>query len=447
MDILHLKAPGCWINDPNGFIYYKGKYHLFYQCFPYASNWGTMHWGHAVSEDLIHWEHLGIALFPTKSYDANGVFSGNAIEIDGKLVLYYTGVKYLAQDPENCHLALHDLYECSQVRIASEDGYHFDNYQDKKLVYPVFSDTIGNYNHTKDPKVWKKKDTFYMILGSTNKLQVGRLIVSKSRDSVNWEVASVLEDARLGHILECPDLFEMNGKYYLLASAIKVVTVSEGYDAQTLHGQVDFDEESGAVSLTRPLDFVDYGGDLYATQTTLDKEGRRVFLSWMRMPAEIKEAQSGKEWNGMMCSPRVLGECDGKLTFDLHPDVRSWFSEKLTEEEKTAFFRKQTGPWLGKTRMKNGDRINIGGYRIWMENHILYTDRTDVFEAGNIPIIPKYRFELPLAGEDHELTIVVDDHLIEIYVDHGKQVLSNVVYHLGEEITGQLQEIYIRKEA
>lgn len=443
MDILHLKAPGCWINDPNGFIYYKGKYHLFYQCFPYAAIWGTMHWGHAVSEDLIHWEHLGIALFPTKSYDANGVFSGNAIEIDGKMVLYYTGVKYLAQNPENCHLALHDLYECSQVRITSEDGYHFDNYHDKELVYPVFSDAIGNYNHTKDPKVWKKKDNYYMILGSTNKLQVGRLIVSRSKDSVNWNVVSVLEDARLGQILECPDLFEMNGKYYLLASAINKVTEAEGYDALTVCGQVDFDEESGKVSLTHSLDYVDYGEDLYATQTTLDKEGRRVFLSWMRMPSEIKDTESRKEWNGMMCSPRVLGEQDGKLTFDLHPDVRSYFSEKLTEEEKTAFFRQQRGLWLGKTRMKNGDRINIGGYRIWMENHVLYADRTEVFEVGNTPVIPKKQFELPLAGEDHELTIVVDDHLIEIYVDHGKYVLSNVVYHLGEQVSGQIQEIYV----
>ena len=70
-DVLHLKSPANWINDPNGFIYYKGKYHLFYQHFPYAPIWGTMHWGHAVSEDLVHWEHKKIALFPTKSYDRN----------------------------------------------------------------------------------------------------------------------------------------------------------------------------------------------------------------------------------------------------------------------------------------------------------------------------------------------------------------------------------------
>ena len=89
-DCVHLKAPGNWSNDPNGFIYYQGEYHLFYQHFPYAPRWGTMHWGHAVSRDLVHWEHLGVALFPTKDYDRNGIFSGSALEIDGRMHLYYS---------------------------------------------------------------------------------------------------------------------------------------------------------------------------------------------------------------------------------------------------------------------------------------------------------------------------------------------------------------------
>ena len=76
---IHLKCPGGWINDPNGFIYYKGKYHLFYQYFPYAPQWGRMHWGHAVSDDLAHWEHVGVALYPSKYNDADGCFSGSAV--------------------------------------------------------------------------------------------------------------------------------------------------------------------------------------------------------------------------------------------------------------------------------------------------------------------------------------------------------------------------------
>ena len=72
---LHLKAPDNWVNDPNGFIYYKGYYHLFYQYFPYGPRWGTMHWGHAVSRDLVNWEHKDMALYPTMREDQNGCFS------------------------------------------------------------------------------------------------------------------------------------------------------------------------------------------------------------------------------------------------------------------------------------------------------------------------------------------------------------------------------------
>lgn len=163
-DVLHLKSPANWINDPNGFIYYKGKYHLFYQHFPYAPIWGTMHWGHAVSEDLVHWEHKKIALFPTKSYDRNGVFSGSAIEKDEKLYFYYSAVRYLEQDEENIHLSKNDQFETSQAMLISEDGEKFDNWNGKKQIIPVIRDEeIADARDTRDPKVWKEDEKYYKI--------------------------------------------------------------------------------------------------------------------------------------------------------------------------------------------------------------------------------------------------------------------------------------------
>lgn len=82
----HLTAPKHWINDPIGFIYYQNNYHLFYQHFPYENKWGTMHWGHATSKDLVNWVDQGIALYPSKDFDANGCFSGSALEVDKKCI-------------------------------------------------------------------------------------------------------------------------------------------------------------------------------------------------------------------------------------------------------------------------------------------------------------------------------------------------------------------------
>ena len=88
----HVSAPVGWINDPNGFSVFKGKVHLFYQYHPYSRDWGPMHWGHSVTEDMIRWEQLPTALAPDQEYDREGCFSGSAIEADGKQALIYTGV-------------------------------------------------------------------------------------------------------------------------------------------------------------------------------------------------------------------------------------------------------------------------------------------------------------------------------------------------------------------
>ena len=127
--MLHLRSPGNWINDPNGFLYYRGLYHLFYQHFPYEPRWGTMHWGHAVSRDLVTWEHRGIALYPSKYWDQNGCFSGSAMENEGAMFLYYTGVRYEVVSPEDIHRSIDEQFEASQLMLVSPDGVRFDNTQ------------------------------------------------------------------------------------------------------------------------------------------------------------------------------------------------------------------------------------------------------------------------------------------------------------------------------
>ena len=90
----HLSPKVGWMNDPNGFSYYKDKFHLYYQYYPYDSQWGPMHWGHVVSDDLLHWEYLPSAIAPDMPYDYVGCFSGSAIELpDGKQLFMYTGVR------------------------------------------------------------------------------------------------------------------------------------------------------------------------------------------------------------------------------------------------------------------------------------------------------------------------------------------------------------------
>ena len=190
--LLHLTAPHYWMNDPNGLIYYQGYYHIFYQHFPYASKWGTMHWGHAITKDFIHYQHLPIALYPSKSYDRNGCFSGSALEIDGKMYLYYTGVRYGQEDPEYIHIQKgeDDLRAC-QALVISDDGMHFDNEKNKQCIIKMIKETYrGDYRDTRDPKVWKKADgRVAMVVGSKIPGQddyVGKVLFYESQDGLHF---------------------------------------------------------------------------------------------------------------------------------------------------------------------------------------------------------------------------------------------------------------------
>lgn len=436
-DILHLKAPGNWINDPNGFIYYHGKYHLFYQHFPCAPVWGTMHWGHAVSEDLIHWEHLGIALFPTKSYDRDGVFSGSALEKDGQMYLYYSGVRYLEDNDDNIHAAKDDKFETSQVMIISEDGMHFDNWEGKKQIIPVIrDDEIADATHTRDPKVWKYKDTYYMVLGSTFCGKTGRVLFYKSQDAVNWEYVNQYRNDKYGNILECPDIFRIGDSYVFMGSPMNIMRNIPAYPHQTICTLAGFREESCELELPEKYQLVDYGFDLYASQTNLDSKGRRVMLAWMRMPGAV-ETDSSRIWNGMMCLPRVVEVDSGHIYFRLHPEVDKYMSK--VSEDVIDFQR----PFRIKTALETGQLLDIGGYRIWVEDDCLKTDRSQVFPGSEENHV---RCSTPVLKGRYDLDIFVEPNLIEIFVNDGEYVISNVVYELGNEIDGPVDRVLTGRE-
>ena len=193
----HFMAETGWINDPNGLIYFKGKYHFFYQYNPYSGFWDYMHWGHAVSEDMIHWEYLPLALAPSEVYDDHlkgGCFSGSAIEHDGKLFLIYTGTCNNGKG-----------FEQSQCIAYSEDGIHFEKYEGNPVITAPEGVPTDLF---RDPKVWKHDDTYYVVCGaSQNGFAQARLY--KSTDMFHWEFVNVLAESRgeWGYMWECPDFY------------------------------------------------------------------------------------------------------------------------------------------------------------------------------------------------------------------------------------------------
>jgi beta-fructofuranosidase len=259
----HFMPQTGWLNDPNGLIYYKGKYHFFYQYYPYAGFWGSMHWGHAISSDMINWEHLPLALAPSEDYDNHyqgGCFSGSAIEHDNKLFLMYTGTANHGKG-----------FEQSQCIAFSEDGINFTKYEGN----PVITAPKGiPKDYFRDPKVWKHEGTYYMVCGANNDGKAQALLY-KSEDMYEWSFFSVLAESRgeWGYMWECPDFFYLNGKYVLTFSPMGV------QERTSVYMVGDFDYKTGKFFCSKS-DEIDWGFDYYAPQSFLAPDGRRIVVSW-----------------------------------------------------------------------------------------------------------------------------------------------------------------------
>ncbi|MBE5063813.1 glycoside hydrolase family 32 protein [Lachnospiraceae bacterium DSM 108991] len=420
---LHLKAPDNWVNDPNGFIYYKGYYHLFYQYFPYGPRWGTMHWGHAVSRDLVTWEHRDLALYPTMREDQNGCFSGSAVEKDGKLYLIYTGVRYEVVNPEDPHTCLDDQFESAQLMISSEDGFHFDNENGKKVIIPPITDpAIGDRTHTRDPKVWKSGDHWYLVLGSTVGEKYGEVLFYRSDDLHTWTyVDKAFKGPEYGWMWECPDYFETKGGKVLILSAMGFLKNGEKEKNQSICFHVEFDQSSCRIEIPDVYQFLDCGLDLYAPQTTLDAEGRRILSAWVRMPKVTDEG-----WIGMFCTPRVVEVRDGHIFFPMHPNVRAAYSQEIPAGSQRA-----KDGYLVSLDLEDGEELDVGGFVIRREGDRICTDRSAVF-----PSFPgaHLRSETPALKGGCHLDVVVDKDLVEVFVNEGECVISNAVYGLEDKI-------------
>ena len=323
----HFMAETGWLNDPNGLIFFRGKYHYFYQYNPYDAFWGAMHWGHAVSEDLLHWEYLPIALAPSETYDDHekgGCFSGTSIEYNGKLYLFYTGT------------ANHrDGFVQTQCMACSEDGVHFDKYENNPVVTAPEGYDQANF---RDPKVWKHEGVFYMMCGA-KKDNLAQALLYKSKDLLAWEYVNILFESRgeYGYMFECPDFFPLEDKYVFMFSPMGL------HERSTVYLVGDMDYKTGKF-IPNNVGEIDWGLDFYAPQSFLDASGRRIIVAWANawdwMPWWKDWGPTYREqWCGAFNIPREVRLMpNNSLQFvpvnelqELRDDKQEYFDVKICE--------------------------------------------------------------------------------------------------------------------
>lgn len=282
----HFEPQKGWMNDPNGLVFFHGKYHAFFQHYPFAPNWGQMHWGHAVSNDLLHWEELPVALFPDQHYEnSGGCFSGSAIVKDDLLYLFYTSVS-------------EELGQTQSVAI-SKDGLHFEKYAENPIIRQYPDDGSADF---RDPKVTKIGETYYMVCGS-GKDNTGKILLFTSKNLIDWDYSGVLfAGEKYGSVLECPDFFPFNDKYILMFSQMGKQT----HATMFIYG--DFDGKSFTpISYHTP----EAGPHFYAPQTFLDNRGRRIIIGWLY--SWDKKLDEGADYAGALSIPREVKMIDEKI--------------------------------------------------------------------------------------------------------------------------------------
>lgn len=307
----HLTPYAGWMNDPNGFSHFKGQYHLFYQYNPYSTEWDSMHWGHAVSQDLLRWTYLPAAMAPDQDYDSFGCFSGSAVDLwDGKKqLLLYTGVRLEGGDRGE---------EIQTQCAAVGDGVDYQKCAQNPLIDELGLPPGLSRVNFRDPKVWREADgSLRCVVGGCDQEGLGRILLYSSPDGFSWKFESILaeNDGRLGRMWECPDFFELDGKYILMFSPQDMLP--EGFEYHNGNGTVCMiGHYDGAQKKFIPEtdQAIDYGIDFYAPQTMLTPDGRRVMIGWMQNWDTCKLACDEKrQWFGQMSLPRELSIRNGRL--------------------------------------------------------------------------------------------------------------------------------------
>lgn len=461
---IHFTPQEAWMNDPNGMVYYDSEYHLFYQYYPDSTVWGPMHWGHAVSPDMVNWEHLPIALYPD---ELGYIFSGSAV-IDWNNT---SGLQ------EGEHPPMIAIFTHHEPKGAAEEGNNTFQYQsiayshDKGRTWTKYegNPVVPNpgIRDFRDPKVsWHEATEQWVMVFAA----LDRVRFYTSPNLIDWTFQSDFgaNNGAHGGVWECPDLFELpvegteESKWVLLLS-INPGGPNGGSATQYFVG--DFDGKTFQTTQQDTL-WIDYGRDNYAGVTWSDvpkEDGRRLFLGWMSN-WDYGQATPTQKWRSAMTVPRSLHLEKIEDTYFLASKPVSDFESLIVEDTEgghsgtvepnkiyslTEGYNSQGGktvissPMMAEVTfdLKNSrgkifgiELANNEGdqYFMTIEDGVMLSDRQSSGEVGFDPKFAKGLHTAPIPGFNQldklDIKIIVDHSSVEVFVNDGLAVMTELVF-------------------
>jgi fructan beta-fructosidase len=452
---LHFAPKKNWMNDPNGMVYFKGEYHLFFQHNPNDSIWGPMHWGHAVSKDMINWQELPIALYPD---ELGTIFSGSAV------VDWHNTSGFFPDEPGIVAIFTHHLdkddgtpaVQTQSLAYSHDKGRTWTKYEGNPVLgHPTKVDF-------RDPKVFWHAETAKWLMT----LATGQTVTFYSSPNlIDWQFESEFGDNIGSHdgVWECPDLFELavdnseEKKWVLLVSIGDDPQFESGSRTQYFIGSFD---GSTFTADNKEIHWLDFGKDNYAGVSFSDiptEDGRRIYMGWMSNWRYANQVPT-EGWRSQMTLPRTLAlrHVGAQLLVVQNPveELDSYFTkvvefdDVLINSEETKTFAVDKSSVEIVLEIDNHDAKQFGVVLshtasqktvlvIEAETNRVTLDRKD---SGQIAFSENFsnhqEFNLQ-ATNKVDLRIIVDSSSIEVFFNEGAYAVTSLIYpdKVCEEIT------------
>ncbi|MEP6927282.1 MAG: glycoside hydrolase family 32 protein [Ginsengibacter sp.] len=452
----HFTPKQNWINDPNGLVYYKNNYHLYFQHNPFGNKWGHMSWGHATSKDLMKWKQTTVAIPEYKNADGTVtmIFSGTAVvdsfntsgfgtkEDHSPLVAVYTA-----------NIIKHDTGFAQYQNIAySFNGVNFMQYKKN----PVLDIKAKDF---RDPKIfwYQPGRKWIMIVSKPTDFKVQ---FYSSTDLKSWTYLSEFGNTgNQDRVWECPDIFEMpveNGNEKKWVITLSAGHPQNGYLAmQYFVGEFDGNSFK-ADNLSYPL-YIDYGKDFYAgiTYNNLPvKDRRRIMIGWANSWEYANDIPT-KGFRGMMAIPRTLSllkSKDGKYMLLQQPieELKTYRGKMLFDKKTVSIKNGTNNPGI------NGDALDIefvlakndlekSGIKVFKhgeEETLIYFDKKnntvkiDRTKSGNVNFSKRFpgidSVRISSGDGDLKFRILIDKSIVEVFINNGEYALTDLVFPTKE---------------
>lgn len=456
--VFHFTPPSMWLNDPNGLVFFDGEYHLFYQHHPHSMDWGPMHWGHAVSANLVHWRHLPIALHP----DPQGmIFSGSAV-VDGTNSAGF-GEK-----------ALVAIFTCHKSHVESQSiAYSLDHGRTwTKYAHNPVIPAPRLFKDFRDPKVFRHGDRWVMTLAAKNKI-----LFFTSANLKDWHQSASFGEGygSTAGVWETPDLFQLRVDDTAETRWVLTVGVGDGAPAGGSGTQYfigDFDGSRFIPDETRDtVRWADFGADYYASQSWNEEpNGRRLALGWMNNWQYAAHVPTS-EWRGSLTMIRELSltrDADGiRLIQTPLPELKTLRRNRLHLQERVVHPKENPLAGIGGTALEIlaafavaettdsfGLRVRVGQNEF---TEIRYNARAkklsvDRTRSGRVDFHERFAqshaADLPPVNGEIHLHIFVDLFSVEVFANDGRLVFTESIFPSaqsdGLELFAEGGDVFLR---